>query len=103
MEFNAEKRTDEESIQVQEKKILLTEREIPTHWYNIMADMPNRPRPPLNPATGKPAGPEDLAAIFPMELIRQEASTERWIEIPEPVRELYKIWRPTPLIRATGL
>jgi len=88
---------------VQEKKILLTEREIPTHWYNIMADMPNRPKPPLNPATGKPAGAEDLAAIFPPELIRQEMATERWIEIPEPVRELYKIWRPTPLIRATGL
>ncbi|WP_232427703.1 PALP domain-containing protein [Thermobacillus composti] len=86
-----------------EKKILLSEREIPTHWYNVMADMPNLPQPPLNPATGKPAGPEDLAAIFPMELIKQEVSTERWIEIPEPVRELYKIWRPAPLYRALQL
>ncbi|OUM94196.1 MAG: TrpB-like pyridoxal-phosphate dependent enzyme [Thermobacillus sp. ZCTH02-B1] len=88
---------------VSEKKILLSEREIPTHWYNIVADMPNPPKPPLNPATGKPAGPEDLRAIFPMELIRQEASRERWIEIPEEVRELYKIWRPTPLVRALNL
>lgn len=86
-----------------EKKILLSEREIPTHWYNIMADMPNLPKPPLNPATGQPAGPEDLAAIFPMELIKQEVSSERWIEIPEEVRELYKIWRPTPMFRAVQL
>jgi tryptophan synthase beta chain len=88
---------------LREKKILLTEREIPTHWYNVMADMPNLPKPPLNPATGRPAGPEDLVAIFPMELIKQEAATERWIEIPEPVRELYKIWRPTPMFRAYQL
>jgi tryptophan synthase beta chain len=88
---------------LREKKILLTEREIPTHWYNVMADMPNLPKPPLNPATGQPAGPEDLTAIFPMELIKQEAATERWIEIPEPVRELYKIWRPTPMFRAYQL
>lgn len=94
---------DEESIDLREKKILLTEREIPTHWYNVMADMPQLPPPPLNPATGKPAGPEDLAAIFPMELIQQEVSAERWIEIPEPVRELYKIWRPSPLFRAYQL
>lgn len=88
---------------MQEKKILLTESEIPTHWYNIMADMPNLPEPPLNPATGKPAGPEDLAAIFPMALIQQEVSAERWIEIPEPVRELYRIWRPSPMFRARQL
>jgi len=85
------------------KKILLSENEIPTHWYNIMADMPNPPQPPLNPATGQPAGPQDLSAIFPMALIQQEVSTERWVEIPEEVRELYKIWRPTPLFRATQL
>jgi len=86
-----------------EKKILLSEREIPTHWYNIAADMPNRPQPPINPATGKPAGPDDLSAIFPKALIEQEMSAERWIEIPEEVRELYKIWRPTPLVRAYQL
>lgn len=86
-----------------EKKIWLPESEIPTHWYNMLADMPNPIQPPLNPQTGKPASPEDFAAIFPQALIEQEMSTERWIEIPEEVRELYKIWRPSPLIRATGL
>ncbi|WP_459998343.1 TrpB-like pyridoxal phosphate-dependent enzyme [Paradesulfitobacterium aromaticivorans] len=86
-----------------ETKILLSEREIPTHWYNIMADMPNVPKPPLNPQTFKPAGPEDLTPIFPMELIKQEVSQERWIEIPEEVRELYKMWRPSPLVRALRL
>lgn len=86
-----------------ETKILLSEREIPTHWYNIMADMPNVPKPPLNPQTLKPAGPEDLTPIFPMELIKQEVSQERWIEIPEEVRELYKMWRPSPLVRALRL
>jgi len=84
-------------------KILLEENEIPTHWYNIQADMPNPVKPPLNPQTGKPAGPEDLSAIFPMELIKQEMSTERWIEIPEEVRELYRLWRPSPLCRASRL
>ncbi len=86
-----------------EKKILLSEREIPTHWYNVMADMPNPVKPPLNPQTGQPAGPEDFAAIFPKALIEQEMTRERWVEIPEEVRELYKIWRPTPLFRATRL
>lgn len=86
-----------------ETKILLSEQEIPTHWYNIMADMPTVPKPPLNPQTLKPAGPEDLSPIFPMELIKQEVSPERWIEIPEEVRELYKMWRPSPLVRALRL
>ncbi len=84
-------------------KIFLSEKEMPTHWYNVQADMPNLPDPPLNPATKKPLQPEDLAAIFPMELIRQEASTERWIEIPEEVQEIYKLWRPSPLYRARRL
>jgi len=76
---------------------------IPTRWYNIQADLP-RPLPPvLHPATHKPVGPEDLAPLFPMALIGQEVSTERWIEIPEEVREIYKLWRPTPLIRARRL
>ncbi len=85
------------------KKIYLNEGEMPTHYYNIMADMPNKPLPPLHPVTQQPLGPEDLAPLFPMELIKQEVSTERYIEIPEAVQELYRIYRPTPLIRATAL
>ncbi len=86
-----------------ETKILLSEQEMPTAWYNIMADMPNLPKPALHPATKKPVGPQDLAAIFPMELIKQEVSTDRWIEIPEEVQEIYKLWRPSPLYRAYRL
>jgi len=82
---------------------MLTEQEIPTHWYNIMSDMPNLPKPPLNPQTMQPAGPPDLTPIFPMELIKQEVSEERWIEIPDEVRELYRLWRPAPLVRALRL
>ncbi|KAB2952653.1 TrpB-like pyridoxal phosphate-dependent enzyme [Heliorestis acidaminivorans] len=85
------------------KKIILEEKSIPEAWYNIQADLPNPLDPPLNPQTLKPIAPEDLAPIFPMELIKQEVSTERWIEIPEEVRELYKMWRPTPVYRATQL
>lgn len=85
------------------RKILLEESEIPTHWYNIQADMPNLPKPPLNPATKQPVGPEDLSVIFPMELIKQEVTQERWIEIPQEVQNIYKMWRPSPLIRAEGL
>jgi len=76
-------------------KILLTEKEIPTHWYNIQADMPNPLKPPLSPATGEPATPDELGAIFPEEIIKQEVSMERFIEIPEEVRSLYALWRPT--------
>ena len=86
-----------------QKKILLNENEMPTHWYNIVADMENKPLPPLHPGTKQPVGPADLAPLFPMELILQEVSGERYIEIPEEVREIYKIWRPTPMFRATGL
>ena len=86
-----------------ENKINLTEKEIPTHWYNIQADMPNPMLPPLHPGTKQPVGPEDLSPIFPMELIKQEVSQERWIEIPEEVRDIYKIWRPTPMFRAHRL
>lgn len=85
------------------RKFLLSESEIPTHWYNIMADMPNKPLPPLHPGTLQPIGPEALAPLFPMELIKQEVSTEKWIEIPEEVREIYKLWRTTPLYRAYNL
>lgn len=84
------------------KKILLTEQEIPQYWYNIQADMPNPVLPPLHPGSKQPIGPEDLAPLFPMALIKQEVSQSKWVEIPEEVRELYKIWRPTPLYRATG-
>jgi len=85
------------------KKIFLNERDMPTHWYNIVADMPNKPLPPLHPATKQPVGPDDLAPLFPMALIQQEVATERYIEIPEEVQQAYRIWRPTPLIRATNL
>ncbi len=84
-------------------KYLLPEERIPRAWYNITADLPSPPPPPLHPGTGKPIGPDDLAAIFPMALIAQEVSQEREIEIPEPVREIYKLWRPSPLIRARRL
>ncbi|HEX6994000.1 MAG TPA: TrpB-like pyridoxal phosphate-dependent enzyme [Gammaproteobacteria bacterium] len=83
-------------------KILLDESDIPTHWYNVVADMPNPPAPPLG-RDGKPVPPAALAAIFPETLIRQEVSGERWIPIPEPVREVYRLWRPTPLFRAHRL
>ncbi|SEL75106.1 TrpB-like pyridoxal phosphate-dependent enzyme [Parapedobacter koreensis] len=86
-----------------EKKILLTERDMPTQWYNIVADMPNKPLPPLHPATKLPVGPDDLAPLFPMELIKQEVAAEQYIDIPEEVQQAYRIWRPTPLIRATNL
>lgn len=84
-------------------KILLTEKEIPENWYNIVADMPNKPLPPLDPGTGEPIGPEALAPLFPMELIMQEVSQEKWVPIPEEVRDVYKIWRPTPMFRAHRL
>ncbi|MBA2760636.1 MAG: pyridoxal-phosphate dependent enzyme, partial [Segetibacter sp.] len=86
-----------------QKKIFLNESEMPEHWYNIVADMPNKPLPPLHPGTKQPVGPEDLAPLFPMELIKQEVSTERYIEIPDQVRDIYRIWRPTPVMRAYGL
>jgi len=85
------------------KKIFLPESELPRQWYNIMADMPTPMEPPLHPGTGQPAGPEDLAPIFPMPLIEQEVSQERWIDIPEEILEKYLIWRPTPLYRAYNL
>jgi len=85
------------------KKILLNESELPDKFYNIQADMPNPTLPPLHPGTKKPIGPEDLAALFPMELIKQEVSKEGYIEIPEKVRNVYKSYRPTPMFRATNL
>lgn len=82
------------------RKITLNENEIPTHWYNIVADMPNKPLPPLNPGTKEPIGPEALAPLFPMGLILQEVSQDQMVEIPEEVREIYTMWRPTPMYRA---
>ena len=81
-------------------KILLTEKEMPRKWYNIQADLPKPLPPVLHPGTGQPIGPQDLAPLFPMELNKQEVSQERWIDIPEELQQIYKIWRPTPLVRA---
>jgi len=84
-------------------KYVLDETKIPKHWYNIMADLPAPPPPVLHPGTKQPVGPDDLAPLFPMALIAQEVSTEREIEIPGPVREIYRQWRPSPLFRARRL
>ena len=83
-------------------KFLLPESDIPTHWYNVVADLNNPPAPVLTP-DGKPVGPDALSAIFPDNIIEQEVSQQRWIPIPEPVRELYQLWRPSPLVRAHRL
>jgi tryptophan synthase beta chain len=85
------------------KKIFLSESEMPRQWYNIAADMPTPMEPPLHPGTGQPVGPDDLAPIFPMKLIEQEVSQDRWIDIPEEILEKYRLWRPTPLYRAYDL
>jgi tryptophan synthase beta chain len=84
-------------------KYVLDERDIPRFWYNIVADLPSPPPPVLHPGTHQPVGPDDLAPIFPMAVIEQEVSTEREIEIPEPVRDIYRQWRPSPLYRARRL
>lgn len=89
---------------MESKKYLLQEKDIPTAWYNIVADMPVKPQPMLNPATGQPLKPEDMFPLFSKEASLQELNdTDRYIEIPEEVREMYKIYRPTPLVRARGL
>jgi tryptophan synthase beta chain len=88
---------------MRQRKITLTEREIPEHWYNIVADMPNKPLPPLHPGTKEPIGPDALAPLFPMALIMQEVSAEKYIAIPDEVRDIYTQWRPTPLYRAYNL
>lgn len=84
-------------------KFTLDEEEMPRSWYNIQADFPEPMPPHLNPGTGEPLSPDDLAPLFPMELIKQEVSTERWIEIPEEVVDIYRLWRPTTLFRAHRL
>jgi len=85
------------------KRIILAENDIPTAWYNLQADLPKPVPPPMHPGTKQPLGPEDLAPIFPMSLIGQEVSQERWIEIPEAVRRVLALWRPSPLTRADNL
>ena len=84
-------------------KYLLEEKDIPKTWYNIAADLPEPPAAVLHPGTGQPVGPDDLAPLFPMAIIMQEVSTEREIDIPEPVRDIYRQWRPSPLFRARRL
>lgn len=86
-----------------DKKIILPESEIPQRWYNILPDLPEPLPPPINPITKEPLKPEELARIFPMELIKQEVSQERWIEIPDELLRVYRMWRPTPLYRAYEL
>src|SRR5438445_2662561 len=81
-------------------KILLDEPDIPTHWYNLVPDLPHPPAPVLHPGTAQPIGPDDLAPLFPMALIGQEVSHDRTIEIPDEIRDVYRLWRPTPLFRA---
>lgn len=85
------------------KKILLPDQMIPAQWYNIVADMPQKPLPPLDPRTRRPVTAEQMNCIFAEELVRQEFSTERFIDIPDEVRDLYRIWRCTPLVRAYAL
>jgi tryptophan synthase beta chain len=85
---------------MEQMKVLLNDDEMPRQWYNILADMPTPMSPPLHPGTGKPVTAQDLAPIFPMNLIEQEVSAERWIDIPDEVLQKYLLWRPTPLYRA---
>ncbi len=84
-------------------KIFLDEKDLPRQWYNIAPDMPNPMNPPLHPGTGQPIGPDDLAPLFPMALIMQEVSQDRWIDIPEEILDIYRLWRPSPLYRAHRL
>jgi tryptophan synthase beta chain len=84
-------------------KYLLPESELPAAWYNIVPDLPSPPPPPLHPGTGQPVGPEDLAPLFPTALIMQEVSGDRYITIPDDVIDVYRLWRPTPLLRARRL
>lgn len=88
---------------MKQRKITLSENEIPEQWYNIIADMPNKPLPPLHPGTKEPIGPDALAPLFPMALIEQEVTPEKWVQIPDEVRDVYAMWRPTPLYRAYNL
>jgi len=87
----------------QQRKFVLDESEMPTRWYNIVPDLPEPPPPPLHPGTHEPIGPDDLAGLFPADLIAQEVTTERYVDIPEEVQDVYRLWRPSPLHRAVNL
>jgi tryptophan synthase beta chain len=89
--------------EVQQHKVVLDESEMPTQWYNIVPDLPSPPPPALHPGTLQPAGPDDFAPLFPMELIMQEVTTERYVDIPAEVQDVYRLWRPSPLFRAHRL
>ena len=84
----------------QQTRFTLTQADIPTRWYNLLTDFPEPLPPPLHPGTKQPIPPEALLAIFPENLVKQEMSPDRWIEVPEEVRDIYALWRPTPLLRA---
>ena len=84
-------------------KILLTEDEMPTQWYNVIPDLPSPPPPALHPGTLQPAGPDDFAPLFPMALIEQEVTSQRYVDIPGGVLDIYRLWRPSPLFRAHRL
>ncbi|MGH3344218.1 MAG: TrpB-like pyridoxal phosphate-dependent enzyme [Carbonactinosporaceae bacterium] len=88
---------------VQRSTYLLDESDLPGQWYNVIADLPSPPPPPLHPGTRQPVGPDDLAPLFPMALIQQEVTSDRFVDIPEEIREVYAMWRPTPLVRARRL
>src|SRR2546428_5502060 len=90
----------EESMPSDETKFLLRENQIPTAWFNVVPSMPTPPSPPLHPGTMQPIGPDDLAPLFPMALIGQEVTTQEWIDIPGPVLDVYRTYRPSPLYRA---
>ncbi|MGW4063814.1 TrpB-like pyridoxal phosphate-dependent enzyme [Amycolatopsis sp. NPDC004747] len=87
----------------EQTKYVLDEADLPTQWYNVIPDLPEPPPPPLHPGTREPVGPEDLAPLFPQALIAQEVTTDRYVDIPEEVREVYRLWRPSPLFRARRL
>jgi tryptophan synthase beta chain len=90
-------------VKTQSNRVYLSEREIPKKWYNIVYDLPEKPKPPINPKTGQPVSIDELSTIFAKSLIEQEISEKQWIEIPEEVLKVYLLWRPTPLIRARNL
>ncbi|MGH3370203.1 MAG: pyridoxal-phosphate dependent enzyme, partial [Nocardioidaceae bacterium] len=88
---------------VKQHKVTLDESEMPTRWYNVLHDLPTPPPPVLHPGTGQPVGPDDLAPLFPMDLILQEVSSEQYVDIPDEVLDVYRLWRPSPLYRAHRL
>ncbi len=96
-------KADKEIRDTAHRKVMLGEDRLPRQWYNILADLPSPPKPPLNPATGEPVSPDMLAPLFPMSLIEQEVCTDRYVDIPDAILDRLAVWRPTPLVRARGL